>query len=104
MSGDLRDVAAMSRRAMLLRSGAGLGAAALARLLADGDRQPHFAPRARSVIYVHLVGAPSHLDLFSPKPELQRRDGELCPRDFIDLHLPDKRSCTEVTYDLVPAM
>ena len=29
-----------------------------------------------------MVGAPSHLDLFDPKPELQRRSGELCPDEF----------------------
>ena len=83
MSGRVRQLAAMSRRAMLLRSGAGLGAAALTQLLDGRTREPHFAPRARSVVYIHLVGAPSHLDLFAPKPELQRRSGELCPEEFI---------------------
>lgn len=86
MNGDPRKLSGVTRRALLLQSGAGLGAAALARLLGDGgtgDPRPHFAPRAKSVIYIHLVGAPSHLDLFDPKPELQRRDGELCPESFI---------------------
>ena len=45
-------------------------------------RRPHFSPRAKSVIYIHLVGAPSHLDLFDPKPELQKRDGQKCPDEF----------------------
>ena len=84
MSSRLTDLGAMTRRAMLLRSGAGLGAAALARLADDRDAGPHFAPRAKSVVYIHLVGAPSHLDLFAPKPELQRRTGELCPAEFIE--------------------
>ncbi len=84
MSGGLTDLGAMTRRAMLLRSGAGLGAAALARLADGRDAGPHFAPRAKSVVYIHLVGAPSHLDLFAPKPELQRRNGELCPAEFIE--------------------
>ena len=47
-------------------------------------RPPHFRPRARSVIYIHLVGAPSHIDLFEEKPELQRHDGELCPAELFD--------------------
>jgi hypothetical protein len=35
------------------------------------------------VIYLHMVGAPSQLDLFDPKPELRRRDGELCPESLL---------------------
>ncbi len=73
---------ALSRRALLLHSGAGLGAAALSRLLGDPPRTD-VTPRAQSVIYIHLVGAPSHLDLFDPKPELQRREGQKCPEAFI---------------------
>lgn len=49
--------------------------------LAD-DQRPHHEPRAKHVIYLHMVGAPSHLDLFEPKPELARRDGQLCPERF----------------------
>lgn len=47
------------------------------------QRAPHFAARARSVIYIHLVGAPPNLDLFDPKPELKKRDGEDCPESFL---------------------
>ena len=47
-------------------------------------RRPHFQPRAKSVIYLHMVGAPSHLDLFDLKPELQRRSGEDCPQDLFE--------------------
>ena len=62
----------------LLRQAAGLS---LVPLL--GARSGlHHAPRAKQVIYLHMVGAPSHLDLFEPKPELARRDGELCPEEF----------------------
>ena len=42
----------------------------------------HHASRAKNVIYFHFVGGPSHLDLFDYKPELQKRDGELCPDEF----------------------
>ena len=47
-----------------------------------GQRGIHHAPRAKNVIYIHLVGAPSHLDLYDRKPELQKRNGELCPDEF----------------------
>jgi len=63
--------------------GAALGTSALAQLLARDARAgvpgpphrlaPHFAPRAKRVIYLHMEGAPSQLDLFDHKPGLQAR-------------------------------
>ncbi len=50
--------------------------------------QPHFAPKAKHVIYLHMIGAPSHLDMYDEKPELKKRHNEPCPpevtkdRDF----------------------
>ncbi len=44
-------------------------------------RAPHFAPRATSVIMLMQVGGPSQIDLFDPKPELQKRDGQLYASD-----------------------
>ena len=44
----------------------------------NGARPDH-APRVRNVIFLHMVGGPSQLDLLSFKPELQRRDGEKMP-------------------------
>ena len=46
------------------------------------SRAPHFAPRAKRVIYIHCAGSPPHLDLFDYKPELVKRDGEECPESF----------------------
>lgn len=43
---------------------------------------PHFAPRAKRIIYLHMIGAPSHLDLFDHKPELVKRDGQECPEEL----------------------
>jgi hypothetical protein len=40
--------------------------------------------RAKRVIYLHMIGAPSHLDLFDFKPELVRRDGEDCPESLLE--------------------
>jgi len=44
--------------------------------------QPHYTPRAKRIIYLHMSGAPPHLDLFDYKPELVKRDSQLCPNDF----------------------
>jgi hypothetical protein len=80
-----------SRRQFLARAGGGLGLLALADLLRDParaaldephsgtaypPRPPHFAPRARSVIWLFMEGAPSAVDLFDPKPELDRSHGK----------------------------
>jgi hypothetical protein len=74
-------------------AGGGFGALALASLLADRSlasssvnplaaRRPHFAARAKSVIWCFLDGGPSHIDLFDPKPELSRLEGQPLPESF----------------------
>jgi len=81
----LRD---MTRRQLFQNVGMGLGGYALSSLFngevqGAGERGAvHFPAKAKNVIYIHLVGAPSHLDLFDFKPELQKRQGELCPDEF----------------------
>lgn len=45
---------------------------------------PHFAPRAKRVIYLHMAGAPSQLELFDHKPELSQLDGKDCPSEFLE--------------------
>jgi hypothetical protein len=45
-------------------------------------KTPHFSPTAKTIIHIHMVGAPSHLDLFDPKPKLKEQHGEMCP-DFM---------------------
>ena len=42
-------------------------------------RAPHFAPRAKNVIFIFLSGGPSHVDLFDPKPRLQQDNGKPLP-------------------------
>jgi hypothetical protein len=80
----------LTRRQLFQQVGMGVGGFALAEMLGQdlGARTAqsiaHFAPKAKSVIYFHLVGAPSHLDLFDYKPELQKRDGELCPKEMFE--------------------
>lgn len=46
-------------------------------------RKPQFPAKAKRVIYLHMSGAPPHLDLFDYKPELVKRDGENCPDSIL---------------------
>ncbi|MGC3947561.1 MAG: DUF1501 domain-containing protein [Chryseolinea sp.] len=90
----------ISRRHFLLESGAGLGAIALAglfggcnggptgrtpELVADpmAPRTPHFPGKAKRVIYLHMAGAPSQLELFDYKPELQKLNNQFCPPSLL---------------------
>ncbi len=83
----------LARRSFLATSASGLGTLALAsQLRADGllpgnhplePRAPHFAPKAKSCIFIFLEGAPSQIDLFDPKPELNRRHGQALPESMV---------------------
>lgn len=85
----------IARRWFLQQCGIGLGAAALSQILAqdgyaaaDSDplklKEPHFAPKAKRVIFLFQAGAPSHLDLFDPKPKLAEMDGKLPPAKLLE--------------------
>lgn len=77
--------AAYSRRQFFRKSGTGLGMVALATLLGQRgisaaeslagiqNMLPQMAPKAKRVIYISLIGAPSQLDLFDYKPDLKKR-------------------------------
>ena len=90
-----------SRRDFLARAGGGFGALALAQLLQGTalakdlaaeqprsltqpllPRAPHFAPKAKSVIFLFMEGGPSHLDTFDPKPALKELAGKPLPASF----------------------
>ena len=88
---------AQSRREFLQRAGFGFGAMAFSYLLgqeARGEnvrmdpvnplspRPPHVRARAKSIIWLFMEGGPSHLDLFDPKPELDRLAGQPMPASF----------------------
>lgn len=77
---------ALSRRAFLQRSAAGLGAIALGSLLQARAGQPHFAARAKRVIFLFMAGGPSHVDLFDPKPRLNELDGQKIPAELLKDH------------------
>ena len=84
---------ALARRWFLQECGVGLGAAALASLVADEARAgtdalavkpPHFAAKAKRVVFLFMAGAPSHLELFDYKPELAKMDGQLPPAKLLE--------------------
>jgi hypothetical protein len=84
----------ITRRELFGRAAVGIGSAALATLLAsDGHAAaaspmkglpglPHFAPKAKRVIYLFHNGAPTHVDLFDYKPALKEQHGKPVPESF----------------------
>src|SRR5260221_9150471 len=66
----------MALGAMLHRDGIVRAAAPPARLPLGGHRQPHFPPKAKSVIWFFLVGGVSHMESFDPKPALNKYGGK----------------------------
>ena len=86
-----------TRREMFQHCISGMGSVALTGLLArdaaatpargKGPQSPkpsHFTPRARRIIFLKMVGAPSQLDLFDHKPKLKKLDGQPCPQEFVE--------------------
>jgi hypothetical protein len=88
-----------TRRHFLRNCSAGLGAAALGSMLNPSmslgnvvrdpsnplrPLGPHFPGKAKRVIYLHMAGAPSQLELFDYKPALQKLDGQDCPSEFLE--------------------
>ncbi|QDV33391.1 DUF1501 domain-containing protein [Tautonia plasticadhaerens] len=93
--------APVGRRDFLRTTGAGFGMLALSDLLRRGagasdgtrgganplaERPPHFTPKAKRCIFLFMVGGPSHLDLYDPKPELDRLHGRPLPPSFGKIH------------------
>lgn len=85
-----------SRRYFLSECGIGLGKIAAAGLLTNSlttvsastaaplaARGPHFQPRAKAVIHLFMAGAPSQLELFTPKPTLTKLEGKPLPKSVI---------------------
>jgi len=86
---------ANSRRDFLFKAGNGFGALALSYLmqrdaLAQGKKllnplapkAPHFAPKAKAVIFLFMVGGPSQMETFDPKPALDKMHGQQMPASF----------------------
>ena len=92
-----------SRRHFLKESAMGLGALAFGSMFGSCNtpavqnssvafdpahplmpKLPAFAAKAKSVIYLHMAGAPSQLELFDYKPELMKMDGQDCPQSLLE--------------------
>ncbi|MFA5244088.1 MAG: DUF1501 domain-containing protein, partial [Pedobacter sp.] len=92
-----------TRRHFLKESAMGFGALALGSLLGScgvdqtpltnnlfdasnplAPKPPMFPGKAKSVIYLHMAGAPSQLEMFSYKPELAKLDGQDCPQSLLE--------------------
>ena len=88
-----------TRRSFLAECAGGIGAIGLWQLMASEGRttalgaslpdvnplkprSPQFAPKAKNVIFIFMEGAPSHLDLFDPKPEMKKWDGQPLPESM----------------------
>ena len=83
-----------TRRHFFHDCGVGVGSMALASLLARestaaperkdplAPKKPHFAAKAKSVIFLFMAGAPSQLELFEPKPKLNELSGQKVPESF----------------------
>ncbi len=87
----------LTRRHFLSKGSLGVGAIALAALggkttastamgslLPGSPPAPHFAPKAKRVIYLHMAGSPPQQDLLDPKPKLTELDGQPCPDELLE--------------------
>ena len=76
-----------TRRHFFKSSGLGFGALALHSLQAESSSilsTARIPARARSIIYLHMAGSPSQLELFEHKPALTRFHGTACPQEFLE--------------------
>ncbi len=91
-----------TRREFLTTTASGLGAMALGAMLSDDGllraedavdapaasplepKPPHFEPKAKACIFIFMAGAPSQLDLFTPKPTLNELHGQKLPQSILD--------------------
>ena len=97
MSPHLAHTRLLTRRHFLKHSQAGLGALALSSLLGDAaftaptrkaanplsPKKPHFPPKAKHVIYLHMAGSPPQQELFDHKPELEKHNLKPCPDSLL---------------------
>ena len=86
----------LTRRQLFQHVAGGMGPVALATMLGSqttaapapanplAAKKPHFAAKAKNVIFLHMVGGPSQLDLFDYKPELVKNNGKNVPQRFIE--------------------
>ncbi len=97
----LSDHLLRTRREFFTTTASGLGGMALGAMLTDDGllraeeainaasspgtpRPPHFEPKAKACIFIFMAGAPSQLDLFTPKPKLNELHGQKLPQSILD--------------------
>src|SRR5579871_3663244 len=101
----------LTRRAFFGRAATGVGTAALASLMgrdlhaATGGLPglPHFAPRAKRVIYLFQSGGPSQMELFDYKPRLQEFQGTELPASIRMGQRFTNMSSQQVSFPVVPS-
>jgi hypothetical protein len=91
----LRD---LTRRTFFKQVGYGIGGLALSNLLAEtllasdgagqkndpfSPKKPQFPAKAKNIIFLFMAGAPSQIDMFDPKPMLQKYDRQPCPEELL---------------------
>src|SRR5690349_12101720 len=93
MSPQLELLRSITRRHFFQTTGLGLGAMALQSLQANeqtgpasplAPKQPMIPAKAKRVIYLHMAGSPSQLELFEHKPELNKLHMQDCPKSFLE--------------------
>jgi hypothetical protein len=102
----------ITRRQLFGASAVGLGSAALATLFTrDGlaatgglNDLPHFAPKAKRIIYLLMSGAPSQVDLFENKPEVEKRRGEEMPSSVLMGQRLTTMTATQAQKRLLPSI
>lgn len=79
----------ISRRTFFKHSSAGMiGMAALNSMMAEEKTNTppisHFPAKAKRVVFLHMAGAPSQLEMFDYKPLLEKMDGKPCPKSYLE--------------------
>ncbi|GMW03019.1 MAG: hypothetical protein AMXMBFR84_41550 [Candidatus Hydrogenedentota bacterium] len=102
-------MASINRRAFFGRAASGIGAMALGALLNQSTHAaplvsaPHFAPRARRIIYLFQSGGPSQMDLFDYKPGLRDRRGEDVPTSVYPSERKTTMSSGQTQFPVAPS-
>ena len=89
LSINMHETRAVTRRHFFGQAGMGFGAIALQQLmakngLAAGAKGMRIPAKAKSIIYLHMAGSPSQLELFENKPELTKFHGKDCPKEYLE--------------------
>ncbi len=111
----------LSRRQVICKIGGGFGMLGLASILADAGllaaeatpaptrvknplapKPPHFAPRAKRVIFLFMNGGPSHVDTFDPKPALEKYQGKPLPPTMVKTGRKTSGNCLPSPFKAKP--